>query len=110
MTAPVTAPRLRALLGAAALTLSLPVLAAAEKPVKGDAPDFPTEAVRAGYNEGKVKARVTIEPSGEVSRVEVIDASPRRFFDRSTVRTLSQWRFAPASSQRVVDVDVSYRQ
>lgn len=96
-----------AILGAAALCLSQ-VAAAYEKPVKGDPPEFPSEAARAGYDEGKVKVRLTVDPNGEVSHVEVVEASPRRIFDRATVRALSQWRYA-AGSSRVVEMDLNYR-
>ncbi len=96
-----------AILGAAALCLPL-LAGATEKPVKGDPPEFPSEAARAGYDEGRVKVRLNVDASGEVSRVEVVDANPRRVFDRATVRALSQWRYA-AGSARVVEMDLSYR-
>ena len=98
--------RVASLLAAAALCLPLAALAA-EKPVKGDPPEFPSEAVRAGYDKGLVKVRLTIDPTGEVSRVEVVDASPRRVFDRATVKALSQWRYA-AGSGRTVEMDLNY--
>lgn len=93
-----------------AIAVSLPLLvAAAEKPIKGDPPDFPSEANRAGYDEGQLKVRLSVEPSGEVNRVEVIDATPRRVFDRATVRALSQWRYAATGSPRVLEIDVHYK-
>ena len=77
--------RLKAL--ALAVAVSLPLLAgAAEKPIKGDPAEFPSEANRAGFDEGRLKVRLSVEPSGEVNRVEVVDANPRRVFDRATVR------------------------
>jgi periplasmic protein TonB len=96
-----------AILGAAALCLPL-LAGAVERPLRGDPPEFPSEAARAGYDEGKVKVRLTVEPSGEVTHVEVVEASPRRVFDRATVRALSQWRYA-AGGSRVVEMDLNYR-
>jgi periplasmic protein TonB len=94
----------------AAVAVSLPLLAAAaEKPVKGDPPEFPSEANRAGFDEGRLKVRLSVEPNGEVNRVEVIDAVPRRVFDRATVRALSQWRYAATGTPRVLEIDVHYR-
>jgi len=90
--------------------VSLPLLvAAAEKPLKGDPPEFPGEANRAGFDEGRLKVRLSVEPGGEVNRVEVIDADPRRVFDRATVRALSQWRYAASGSPRVLEIDVHYK-
>jgi protein TonB len=94
----------------AALAMSLPLLAAAaERPVKGDPPEFPSEANRAGYNEGMLKVRLNVDPSGEVNRVEVLESNPRRVFDRATVRALSQWRYAGTGSARVLEFDVHYK-
>ncbi|HUP98005.1 MAG TPA: TonB family protein [Usitatibacter sp.] len=98
---------------AAALAASAFSLAALAAP--GDAqlvskvePEFPREAVQAGVNKGIVKARMTIDGTGEVTRVEVLDANPRRVFDRAVVRTLSQWRFNSGSAGRLVEIDVNF--
>ena len=72
-------------------------------------PEFPREADRAGVNDGKVKARMTIDASGEVTRVEVLEATPRRIFDREVVRALSQWRFAKGSEARAMEVELDFR-
>ncbi len=95
------------LLGALALCLPL-VAGAVEKPLKGDLPEFPSEADRAGYDEGHLKVKLTVDPSGEVSRVEVVEANPRRVFDRATVRALSSWKYAPGAA-RTIEVDVTFR-
>lgn len=99
---------LLAVLGAVALSVSLPA-AASEKPVKGDPPEFPREAHRAGYEEGNLKIRMNVDGSGEVNRVEVVESAPRYVFDRATVRALSQWRYAATGKPRVVEIDVHYK-
>jgi protein TonB len=71
-------------------------------------PEFPREAVMAGIEKGVVKARMTIDVTGEVTRVEVLDATPRRVFDRAVVKTLSQWRFNSGSAGRMVEIDVNF--
>ena len=71
-------------------------------------PEFPREAVQAGADKGMVKARMTVDGSGEVTRVEVLEANPRRVFDRAVVKTLSQWRFNLGASNRVVEIDVNF--
>jgi periplasmic protein TonB len=71
--------------------------------------EFPREAVVAGVNNGKVKARVTVDATGEVARVEILDASPRRVFDRQVVKTLSQWKFVPGANGRSKEIDVDFK-
>lgn len=71
-------------------------------------PEFPREAVQAGVDKGVVKARMTIDQSGEVTRVEVLEANPRRVFDRAVVKTLSQWRFNAGTAGRLVEIDVNF--
>jgi len=90
--------------------LSFPALAApgdAQVVSKVD-PEFPREAVQAGADKGSVKARMTVDGAGEVVRVEILEAQPRRVFDRAVVKTLSQWRFNPGSAGRQVEIDVNF--
>ena len=111
---PITKPR-RGLLLQAAATLaacgfSLAAQAAADAtPLVRVEPEFPREALTAGADKGHVRARMTIDPSGEVTRVEILEANPRRVFDRVVVRTLSQWKFAPASEPRFSEIDIDFR-
>lgn len=79
------------------------------KPLTRIAPEFPREATAAGADKGHVRARVTIEASGEVSRVEIVEAAPRRLFDRVVVRSLSQWRYPAGTAGRTADVDVEFQ-
>ena len=72
-------------------------------------PEFPREAVQAGADKGMVKARMTLDGSGEVTRVEVLEANPRRVFDRAVVKTLSQWKFNPGNSGRSVEIDIEFK-
>jgi protein TonB len=72
-------------------------------------PDFPREAVQAGVDRGVVRARMTLDNAGNVTRVEVVDASPRRIFDRAVTRALSQWRFSEGPSGRTVETEVEFR-
>jgi len=99
-------------LAAAALcatVVALPSLAAGDAEVVTKVePEFPREAVQAGVDKGLVKARMTVDGTGEVTRVEVLDAQPRRIFDRAVVKTLSQWRFNAGSSGRLVEIDVNF--
>jgi periplasmic protein TonB len=71
-------------------------------------PEFPREATQAGADKGRVKARMTISGSGEVTRVEIVEATPRRLFDRAVVKTLSQWKFNNGNDGRQYDIDVDF--
>jgi protein TonB len=88
--------------------LSLPALAADATIVSKVDPEFPREAVQAGADKGTVKARMTVDGSGEVVRVEILDAQPRRVFDRAVIKTLSQWRFNSGANGRTVEIDVNF--
>ncbi len=92
-----------------AMAMSFAARAGDLTPVSRVDPEFPREAVSAGADSGKVKARMTIDASGEVTRVEIIEANPRRLFDRAVVKTLSQWKFAPGPDGRSMEIDVNFR-
>ena len=71
-------------------------------------PEFPTEAVRSGIERGTVKARMTLDGAGNVTRVEVLDAMPRRVFDRAVTKALVQWRYNDGEAGRVVDSEIAF--
>lgn len=98
----------RAACGLCAAALGLPALAEPHV-VQRVQPEFPHEAIRAGVDHGTVKARMTVDGSGEVTRVEILDAAPRRLFDRAVVSTLSQWKFDPGADKRTVEIDVDFQ-
>jgi protein TonB len=72
-------------------------------------PEFPKEAVQAGVDRGHVKARMTLDASGEVSRVEILEAQPRRVFDKQVMKTLAMWRYAAGDANRAVEIDVEFQ-
>lgn len=72
-------------------------------------PEFPHEATAIGAEQGRVHARVTIEASGDVEHVEILNASPRRVFDRAVIRALAQWRFNPGAQGRSYEVDIDFK-
>ena len=84
------------------------VLAADLTPVSRVDPEFPREAITAGAEKGRVRARMTVDAAGEVTRVEILEATPRRLFERVVVKTLSQWRFAPGAADRSMEIDIDF--
>ncbi len=68
---------------------------AAPKVVKKVPPEFPREAAQKGISTGSVKAKLTIEADGHVSDVEILEAEPKRVFDRAVKTALMDWKFEP---------------
>lgn len=57
-------------------------------------PEYPPQASRDG-KEGWVRLSFTINEVGGVEDVEVIDADPKRIFDRNAKRALRKWKYRP---------------
>lgn len=57
-------------------------------------PKYPERALRQGL-QGWVDLRFTITENGDVEDIQVVNAQPRREFDREAVRALQQWKFRP---------------
>jgi len=79
------------------------------RPVSKVEPEFPREAQLASVDKGRVKARLTIDAAGEVTRVDIVESNPRRIFDRAVTRSLSQWRYEKGADGRTVDVDLDFK-
>ncbi len=58
------------------------------------APEYPRKAARAG-KEGWVKLEFTITRQGTVTDAAVVEARPRRLFNRAALRAIRKWRFKP---------------
>ena len=77
-------------------------------PIARDAPDFPREAIALGLATGNVKARLTVDAQGNVSSVDIVEAS-HRAFDRAVRDVLAHWRFEPGSAGRTTMVDIAFK-
>jgi len=106
---PVAPPKVEVAAAKPAATPPPPPALAPAKLVSRVEPDYPREAVIAGAERGTVKARMTLDGNGNVTRVEVVEANPRRLFDRAVVRALSQWHFNEGPSGRTVETEVEFR-
>ena len=98
------------LICAAAAAMLASLGAAADlRPVSKIDPEFPREAQIASVDKGRVKARLTIDAAGEVTRVDIVESDPRRVFDRAVTRSLSQWRYEKGPDGRSVEVDLDFK-
>jgi protein TonB len=91
------------------LLLSVSALAATPKVIKKVPPDFPREASSKGITQGVVKAKLNIEPDGKVSSVEILEADPKRVFDRAVTSALMEWKFEPAGEKMTHEVKLVFK-
>lgn len=92
---------------AAAPAAALQPLAMA--PIEHALPEFPLEAARAGVDGGRVTARLSIDRSGRVTSVRILESQPPRVFDRAVSDTLARWRFAPGPDARTFDAEIEFK-
>jgi TonB family protein len=77
-------------------------------PIARESPSFPREAIALGLADGNVRARLTIDAKGNVSSVDIVEAS-HRAFTRTVRETLLRWRFEPGTAGRTTSVDVAFK-
>ncbi len=58
------------------------------------APAYPRQARSRGI-EGWVKVGIKISKTGSVLDVEILEAKPRKVFDRAAIRSVFRWKFKP---------------
>lgn len=75
------------------------------RPIVRMQPKYPIDAARNGV-EGWVKLVFSIDSSGQVKDVEVIDSQPKRTFDRAAKQALKKWKYKP----KVIDGKAVIRQ
>lgn len=57
-------------------------------------PRFPTDAARQGIS-GWVMLSFSIDETGAVTDITVLNAEPRNMFDREAIRALRRWKYQP---------------
>jgi len=72
-------------------------------------PDFPRAAFQSRVERGLVKARMTLDGSGNVTRVDIVEAQPRRVFDNTVTAALSQWKFSDGAAGRTYDTEIVFQ-
>lgn len=91
-----------------ALALAFAAHAAAPKVIKKVPPEFPREASQQSISSGTVKAKMSIESDGSVSGVEILEAQPRRIFDKAVTRALMDWKFEASGEKQTHEVKLVF--
>ena len=71
-------------------------------------PVYPREAIKDNIAGGKVVARLQVDEKGLVTSVTIVEANPRRVFDREVIRALSQWKFQAEGDRFVAEIEVNF--
>jgi len=69
------------------------------KPVNRVEPVYPADAMRSQIT-GFVEVEFTVDATGKVASVSVVNAKPSRTFESAAVKAVKQWQFAPGSDGR----------
>lgn len=74
-------------------------------PLQRVEPVYPYRAQQAGI-EGSVTLRFSVDADGRVQDVEVVEAKPKRQFERAAMGAIKQWRYQPrpGASDKLVQV------
>ncbi len=71
-------------------------------------PVYPREAIKDNIAGGKVVARLQVDEKGHVTNVTIVEANPRRVFDREVIRALSQWKFKPEGDRYIAEIEITF--
>lgn len=68
-------------------------------------PKYPTTAARDGI-EGWVQLSFNVSPTGEVIDATVVNAEPKRIFDREALRAIKRWKYRPKVIEGVAQLQI----
>ncbi|PAR27596.1 energy transducer TonB [Vibrio metoecus] len=73
-------------------------------------PNYPAKALQRGV-EGYVTLRFNIDELGKTRDIEVVDANPKRYFEREAMLALRNWKYQPkmADGKAVVQTGLTVR-
>ncbi|MDR7334467.1 energy transducer TonB [Roseateles asaccharophilus] len=94
---------------AIALAAAATLAQADVKVLKKVPPEYPNEAVKKNISSGSVRAKMSIAGDGKVSNVEVVEAEPKRVFDRAAIEALSQWKFEGTGAAQTHEVKLVFK-
>jgi periplasmic protein TonB len=77
-------------------------------PIERVEPVYPREAIRDNISGGKVVARLQVDEKGLVTSVTIVEANPRKVFDREVIRALSLWKFKPEGDRYIAEIEITF--
>jgi periplasmic protein TonB len=77
-------------------------------PIERVEPVYPREAIKDNISNGKVVARLQVDEKGLVTNVTIVEANPRRVFDREVIRALSLWKFKPEGDRYIAEIEITF--
>ena len=77
-------------------------------PIERVEPVYPREAIKDNISNGKVVARLQVDEKGLVTSVTIVEANPRKVFDREVIRALSQWKFKPEGDRYIAEIEITF--
>ncbi len=77
-------------------------------PINRVEPVYPREAIKDNIASGRVLAHLQVDEKGLVTEVKIVEATPRRVFDREVIRALSQWKFQPEGDRYIAEIEVNF--
>lgn len=107
-TQPRTHQLLAGLLLACAFLMLLTTPAHARNVVSREAPAFPSDALDDGVDSGSVKARLSVAADGSVTKVDILSADPKGYFEKAVTRALSRWKYEPGAAENI-DTVVTFK-
>jgi protein TonB len=79
------------------------------KVVASEQPKFPKNAGLDGVTSGMVTAQVYIEPDGSVSKVEILKATPKKYFEKAVIAAALRWRYSPISKPTTATLEFNFK-
>jgi protein TonB len=93
-----------------AVSLLLAQEALAERAiVSKESPTFPSEALDEGIESGVVKVRISVDGSGTVTNVEIVDANPKKIFDKAVKRSVTKWKYASTGESDTIETTLRFQ-
>ena len=77
-------------------------------PIERVEPVYPREAFKDNISNGKVVARLQVDEKGLVTGVTIVEANPRKVFDREVIRALSLWKFKPEGDRYIAEIEITF--
>jgi hypothetical protein len=90
------------------LTIATRSLLAETHPYRQPAPQYPALALHRGIEEGFVKANLSIDAEGDVTRVDIVETSSSVFVQEAKV-TLANYKYPPGAEARTVQEVIRFK-